>query len=81
MAQSSIQQKKQTTERAVGVGFGGNRERGFGQILKKEGVGNIGGPHKIGGLVPLCQLSNTRFRYFNTNPFRHKPNKFGNIKT
>ena len=53
MAQSSIQQKKQTTERAVGVGFGGNRERGFGQILKKEGVRNIGGLHKIGGLVPL----------------------------
>ena len=56
-----ICQRNKTTERAVKVGIGGDREGGgVGQNLKRGsgGLGNIGGDlHKIvGGLGPLCQL-------------------------
>ena len=49
-------QRNKTTERAVGVGVGGNmEERGLGKIWKRE-VGNIGVFYKIGGIGHLCQL-------------------------
>ena len=50
-----ISQRNKTTERAVGVGIGGDREGGgVGQNLKRGsgGLGNIGGDlHKIVGGV------------------------------
>ena len=39
-------QRNKTTERAVGVGIGSNREVGLDKIRKR-------GPHKIGGLGPF----------------------------
>ena len=54
-----ISQRNRTTERTVGVGVGSDRDigdgGGLGENLKKggRGVGNKG------GLVPLCQLSET----------------------
>ena len=48
-------QSNKTTERAVGVGVGGDREEGWTlQINLKRGGG--WGLHKTGGLGPLCQL-------------------------
>ena len=62
MAQSPIKRRSQrnkTTERAVRVGVGVNREEGLGlggwTKFEKGGLGNIGGGlHKIRGLGPLC---------------------------
>ena len=43
-------QRSKTTERAVGVGAGDNKEQGrVWTKFEKEGIGNIGGLHKIGG--------------------------------
>ena len=48
-------QSNKTTERAAGVGVGGDREEGWTlQINLKRGGG--WGLHKTGGLGPLCQL-------------------------
>ena len=47
-------QSNKTTERAVGVGVGDDREEGWAlQINLKRGGGCL---HKTGGLGPLCQL-------------------------
>ena len=50
--------RNMTTERALGVGVGGDREvgRGVDKIWTGRGVGNIEGLHKITGLAPLSQL-------------------------
>ena len=41
-------QRNKTTERAVGLGVGGNKERGVGYILKKGGLGlGLGGLDEI----------------------------------
>ena len=48
-------QRNKTTEKVVGVGFGGDREGGGGQNLKREGVGNI--IRELGPLWQLCHFS------------------------
>ena len=53
-------QRNRSREGTVGLAFEGDREMGgeewVGQNLKKRGVGNRVGLHKIGGLAPLCQV-------------------------
>ena len=63
MARSPIKRRSQrnkTTERAVSVGVGVDREEGLGlggwTKFEKGGLGNVGGGlHKIRGLGPLCR--------------------------
>ena len=56
MMRSSIQSKRQDKKKSSGSGVGGDREGEGGQNSKKEGVDNIGGINKVGGLEDVCQL-------------------------